>query len=406
MRSMSVRPFAAALILAGASQAAFAQTPLSLADALARARESSPVMAAAKARVAAARDASGLAGRFLNPLIELRSENWASGAPDGALPLDVFATVTQTVELGSKRGARRAVAAAGLTSATASEALVWRDLSRTIAGEYLAALRARDHARARADFAARMSEAARVMAQRVEVGSAPEAELLKLRTEETRAAVERTRADLAAARAAANLGAALGTDVPAGALQMPPRPAVPGGTAPSVTHPELQLAASAVAQAKAAVDLERVRARPDVGVNAGFKRTGGYNTGVAALTVPIPLFDRNGVARALAAGQLSAAQHDLDATRQRLTTLLTASREAAAALAARAAELDTLLVTPARGARDAARAAFAAGALDVLRLVDAERLYVDAAITALDLEIDAVAAALEARLAAGEDPLP
>ncbi len=40
------------------------------------------------------------------------------------------------------------------------------------------------------------------------------------------------------------------------------------------------------------------------------------------------------------------------------------------------------------------------------RLVDAERLYVDAATAALDLEIDAVAAAIEARLAAGEDPLP
>lgn len=403
---MRLRFLAVALVVAGTARPALAQAPLTLADALARARASSPAIAAAKARSDAARAATGLSGRMLNPLVELRSENWASGAPDGTLPLDVFATVLQTVELGGKRGARRAVAAAGESSAAAGEALAWRDLARTIAGEYLAALRARDHARARADFAERMAEAARVMARRVEVGSAPEAELLKLRTEETRAVVERTRAELAAARAVAQLAAALAGEVSAAALQMPARPPVAAATAPIATHPELQLAESAVSQARATADLERARSRPDLGLNAGYKRTGGFNTGVAALTLPIPLFDRNGVARALADGQVSAAQHELEATRQRLTALLVAARDAAGTLATRAIDLDATLVTPARGARDAARAAFAAGALDVLRLVDAERLYVDAATAALDLEIDAVAAAIEARLAAGEDPLP
>lgn len=405
-RRMTFRVLACAVLVAGACRPAAAQAPLSLADALARARASSPVMAAAKARVDAARAASGLAGRFLNPLVELRSENWANAAPDGTLPLDVFATVTQTLELGGKRGARRAVAAAAVTAAAATEALVWRDLARGIALDYLAALRARDHARARAEFATQMAEAARIMAARVTVGSAPEADLLKLRTEETRAALERTRADLAAARALASLGALLGTDVAAGALQMPPLTAVAGLTAVAETHPELQVASSAAAQARAVADVEHARSRPDLGVNAGFKRTAGFNTGVAALTVPIPLFDRNGVARALADGQVRVAAHELDAARQRLTALLAAARDAATTLAARAADVDATLVTPARGARDAARTAFAAGALDVLRLVDAERLYVDAAVAATDLDIDAVAAALEARLAAGEDPLP
>ena len=57
-------------------------------------------------------------------------------------------------------------------------------------------------------------------------------------------------------------------------------------------------------------------------------------------------------------------------------------------------------------ARDAARAAFAAGAIDVLRLLDAERVHTEAAAVSLDIAIDAVAAAIDARLAAGEEPLP
>jgi cobalt-zinc-cadmium efflux system outer membrane protein len=405
---MATRILALTLVALAAGGTARAQSPaepLPLAQALDRARQQSPALAAARARVDAARDAVPRAGRLLNPLAELRSENWASGAP-GGLPLDIFATVTQTVELGGKRGARRGVAAATLGLASAAEALAARDLARTVTADYLTALRARDHARERAAHAIRLTEATRVMRRRVEVGAVPEADLLKLRTEETRAVVDRTRAELAEARALATLGAALGLDVAGDALQRPALPAVPATSDLPASHPDLQAAAGAVEAARAALDVERARARPDLGVNGGVKRTAGFNTGVVALTLPIPLFDRNGVARALADGQLKAAEHDRDATTRRLHGALVAARHAATTLSAHAAELQQSLVGPARGARDAAQSAFAAGALDVLRLVDAERLFVDAALVAVDIEIDAVAAAIEARLAAGEDPLP
>jgi outer membrane protein TolC len=90
----------------------------------------------------------------------------------------------------------------------------------------------------------------------------------------------------------------------------------------------------------------------------------------------------------------------------RVRGLIAATRPVAVALASRAAEAPTTLVAPALAARNAARAAFAAGALDVLRLVDAERVYVDAALAAIDLASDAVAAAIETRQVAGEEPLP
>ncbi|MCC6990321.1 MAG: TolC family protein, partial [Acidobacteria bacterium] len=118
--------------------------------------------------------------------------------------------MTQTVELGGKRGARRDAAEAALTSASAAAAIAWREIARAVTTDYLAALRFRDEARARAAHADSLTEASRVMGRRVAVGSAPEAELLKLRTEEARAGVARPRAELAAARAQATLGAALG----------------------------------------------------------------------------------------------------------------------------------------------------------------------------------------------------
>jgi len=397
-----------ALLLSVAVTPAAAQpaaAPLTLADALTRARETSPAMAAVRARIEGTRAARLRAGRPLNPLVELRSENWPSRAP-GGLPLDVFATVTQVVELGGKRGARRGVAEAGVNSAAVTESLIWREIAQAVTTDYLTALRARDQARALATHAESLAEATRVMGRRVAVGSAPEAELLKLRTEEARAVVDRTRAELAAARALATLGAALGTDVTADALQRPAVPAVPADAALAASHPELVAAATAIDSARATLALERARGVPDVAVNAGVKRTSGFNTGVAAVTVPIPLFDRNGVARALADGQVRAAEQERAATERRLRGALAASRAAATTLTGRAAEAHQQLVDPARGARDAARAAFAAGAMDVLRLLDAERVFIDAALVTLELEIDAVAAVIDARLAAGEEPLP
>ncbi|MGE0360813.1 MAG: TolC family protein [Vicinamibacterales bacterium] len=397
----------AAIVLCALAVPASAQPPaLTLADALAAARASAPELAAAAARAGAADAASERAGRFLNPLAELRAENWPADAP-GGLPLDVFVTLTQPFELGGKRDARRATAAAAAAAAGAGRALAWRAVATAVTADYLAALRAREHARALGAHADSLSESVRVVGRRVEVGTAPESELLKLRTEEARAAVDRARAELAAARGAATLGARIGRDVPLDQLQSVPLPPLPpGSTAVNPAHPELALSTSAVAVARAALDLEQARRLPDVGVTAGYKRTAGFNTGLAAITVPVPLFDRNGVARALADGQHRAAALDRDATERRLRGLMAATRPVAEALAGRAATARASLVEPARAARDAARAAFAAGALDVLRLVDAERVFIDASLAAIDLEIDAVAAAIEARLAAGEEPLP
>ncbi|MGD9904253.1 MAG: TolC family protein [Vicinamibacterales bacterium] len=396
-----------AVLVGGLAATAAAQpAALTLAEALALARTTAPELAAAAARADAAAAAGDRAGRFLNPLAEFRAENWPANAP-GGLPMDVFVTLTQPFELGGKRQARRATAQAAAAGAAAAQALVWRDVAGAVTADYLAALRARERAQALAAHVERLGEAVRIVGRRVEVGTTAESELLKLRTEEARAALDRARAELALARAAATLGARLGRDLVPAQLQTlapPPLPADAGAL--DRRHPELVASDAAVAAARAGRDLEAARRLPDLGVTAGYKRTAGFDSGVAAVTLPVPLFDRNGVARALAEGQQRAATLDRDATERRLRGLLAATWPVAVTLAERARTAATILVEPAGAAREAARAAFAAGALDVLRLVDAERVFIDATLAALDLEIDAVAAAIEARLAAGEDPLP
>jgi outer membrane protein TolC len=79
--------------------------------------------------------------------------------------------------------------------------------------------------------------------------------------------------------------------------------------------------------------------------------------------------------------------------------------DAARILGDRARRIDEDLLKPAEVVRTAARAAFREGAADILNLVDAERVYVDARREALQLKLDAVAAAIQARLVLGEEIL-
>jgi outer membrane protein TolC len=78
----------------------------------------------------------------------------------------------------------------------------------------------------------------------------------------------------------------------------------------------------------------------------------------------------------------------------------------AQALRARADRAGTALVAPATIVRGAARASFREGTFDALRLVDAERAWTEARRIQLALQLDAVLAALDARVALGLEVMP
>ncbi len=80
-----------------------------------------------------------------------------------------------------------------------------------------------------------------------------------------------------------------------------------------------------------------------------------------------------------------------------------ASLEAARLLDERARRVEDDLLRPAEVVRVAARSAFREGATDILNLVDAERVYLEARREALLVRLDALAAAIEARVILGEE---
>ena len=248
--------------------------------------------------------------------------------------------------------------------------------------------------------------------RRVDAGTAPEADWLRVEAERARLSIDLTQASLALERALAALAVTVGLTSPVDARQLvlpevpPPASATLNVEAAVALRPDVQQADARTTRAQQALALERARRLPDPSLTTGFKRTAGLGTMVAAITTTLPLFDHNASATVRANGELLAAQAERTALVMELASAARTQVAAAQALRRKATDADDTMLTAAAAVRDAARAAFREGVVDVLRLIDAERTYGDVQRAALDLHIDAVGAAIEARLALGEEPLP
>jgi len=385
--------------------------PLTLSAAIEQARLRSPFRAAAQHLADGTARAAALAGRPLNPLLEVRTENW--GADRSRLPLDVFVTASQVLELGGKRAARLGIATAQHELATAQLGLTERQLVQRTAQAYVQALRARGHTETLRSNREGLASIIASVTRRVEEGYSAEADLLRFETEASRLDVDIARATVELSRSLATLSTLIGatTTVTAGELVEPAGIAVPEMTVEAVTsavrtHAEAATAAARVEQAAQLNALEHARRLPDPFITAGYKRTAGIDTAVVGVTMSVGVFDRNESAIARTTAERLAAQADLDATMHRLALEATALVDAAQALSARAGQAAVTLTAPANVVRAAARATFREGATDVLRLIDAERVYADVQRAVLDLRLDALSAAIDARLSLGLEALP
>ena len=395
-----------------AAQDGPAPEPITLAEVLASGRAGSPAIAAARSRERAAVAAAGVAGRWTNPAVEFRSENWGADIP--GLGLDSFATVTQTLELGGKRGARRGAALARAEMARVDAFATTRGIEGDLSTAFLEAVRLRDGAAILTAQRDALAELVRILERRVAEGFAPDAERARLAAEAATVAVAAVRAEAAAHRAFLELRAlaALPEGATAAALVRPEPVPVPSGDPgelaanAAAVRPDVRAAMARVETAERALRLENSLRIPDLMVNTGLKRTLDTNTGVLAVGVGLPLFDRNQVGTALARGEVRAAELERDFITRQAEADAAAALLAARRLTETAAEAARRLVEPSTIARTAMRSAFDVGTADPVSMVDAERAFADARLLENDIRIEAVAAAIAARLALGEAPLP
>jgi cobalt-zinc-cadmium efflux system outer membrane protein len=396
-----------------AAPAQGAEPPLTLSTAVLQARTASPRRRAASIVAEGAREAERVAGRLPNPLFELRSENWpASGGP-AAPAVDLFAVVTQPIELGGKRDIRRQLASSESDLATRTLTSLERELALVTVRAYIRALKARALVETLSANREGLAMLVATVDRRVGEGYSPEADLLKFQTEAARVDGDIARARLEMERSLAALTIVIGAPAliqPSQLVEPVPLEPPTGGTgsiaASIARHPDVLAATAGVERARQLTAYERARRWPEPLVSGGYKRTAGFDTAVLGVSVLVPLFDRNDMSVAQALARERGIAADRDALVYQLTNDAAALMRAARTITDRALRAPDDLLAPAEDVRRAARAAFREGAADVLKLIDAERVYADVNRAAIELRLDALLTTVEARFAVGEETIP
>ena len=368
------------------AQAASAQTSLTVKDAIALALARRPELRASFDKVEASGGLRRQAALRPNPRLILQSEDIRTSNFTFGQDAQSYVYASQVFEAPGKRSGRIAVADQVVERSKAQLDSARRDIVLNVRLAYWqaeAAQRVRDLYAENDDY---FQQTVNYHQARFNEGKLAEVNLVRVRLERERLHAATENANLEAQRAMLRLARQLSSPTDENwtlvdDFQILETPADLGQGDLLTLRPEGRSALAALAEARAYVELQRANRRQDVQTLFGYKRNGPDNTMIAGLQINLPVSDRNQGAIAASEADARAAEENVAALRNQITSEI--------ALARREYEMrrDQYLQTfqPLRNRAveisDIARAAYREGGLDLVRLLDAERLRVEAQIS-------------------------
>jgi len=337
-----------------------------------------PQLRAVKAQLAAANGRLQQSTARPNPELSTEVEDFGRKSESG--PAQTTIGVEQSFELFGKRGARRAIAEAGLLAEqfTAQESLL--DLYRMVAVTFVAALGAQENvtlARQRLELVRKFEDA---VSTKVTSGAVPKAELFRAQSATKLAEIELASSTALAMQqhlALATFWGSPGADFRVdgeldGWLTVPS--AVNQGLRVD-DNPELAGFQAEVQIREADIRLARATGKPDVRLGAGYRRLhdDGSNSFLVWAAVPLPLFDRNKGGQAEASARLDQAQAELALARQRLEGEI---RQRLAVIETRRNQISLLrdqVIPPAQQVMEEMNNAYRMGSQPFINVLDAQR---------------------------------
>jgi len=423
--STVIRPGrAVVLLLATWTSVAVAQdsTELGLHAALQRAVAQHPLVEAARARVAAARGARFTARTLPNPVLTYWTENL--GGPDAGTPnaLDRETQVYATVPLEPffQRWPRMRRAGEEVRAADAELARAQQVVALDAARAFHRVAAAQIAVDAAEDIRARLAELTTFNQARAEEGVAAEADLIRTQLELDRVAASVTLERVELARARAELAPYLGerrapfaNDSLRVVIEDTAAAGGEGGFPPlaelisqaRVARPDLIVARARTAAARAEVGYQRTLTVRQIGATVGAKRTAGVTSVLLGVSLPIPLFDQNRGEVRRAAGERTAAEHELVWTERQAEAEVAAAYESARLLTDQARRLRGGFLERAEASRRIALAAYQEGAVSLLQALDASRTLADARVMYYRTLFTQRQSVLELKAAIGASPL-
>lgn len=377
--AISVKKLVGATLLWAAANAALAQ-PLTLDSALQTAFANNPDLAAAQWEIDIAAGGRQQAGLIPNPVASWDAEDTRRNSRTTTVKL------SQTVELGGKRGARIDVATRAQDAAALTLEQRRNTLRADVIDRYYGALRAQE----RLDLAQRslaLAERGLVVANgRVSAGKSSPVEATRAQVQLSQIRLESNRAQIGLTDAYRRLAASTGNraaDFDAVATPSQSTPALPPAAqllARLEQTAELRLAELHIQQSEASVGLEKAQRIPDLDVSIGSQYDASVRERVnlVGVSMPIPLFNRN-QGNVLAATRRADQSRDLrNAAELRLRTETRQALDLWRAANSEVRAFNQQILPAAQSAVDAATRGFEMGKFNFLDVLDAQRTLITA----------------------------
>ena len=373
---ISVRNLVGATLLWVATSAAQAQS-LTLDSALQSAFANNPDLAAAQWEIDIAQGGRQQAGLIPNPVLSVDAEDTRRDTRTTGVKL------SQTLELGGKRGARIDVASRAQDAAALTLEQRRNTLRADVIDSYYSALRAQE----RLDLAQRslaLAERGLVVANgRVTAGKTSPVEATRAQVQLSEIRLEFNRAQMGLTDAYRRLAASTGSatvEFQTVATQSLPMPPAAQLLARLEQTAELRLAELQILQGEASVGLEKAQRIPDLDVSIGSQYDAGARERVnlVGVSMPLPLFNRN-QGNVLAASRRADQARDLrNATELRLRTEIRQALDLWQTANTEVRAFNQQILPAAQSAVDSATRGFEMGKFNFLDVLDAQRTLIAA----------------------------
>ena len=377
------------LVLIVVLQSGFSQsTPrqLGLNECLERASAGHPLITAAQARLQGAEEFWKYVGAKPNPTLTVQTENWRTWQQPAfsfGRDADIFLYGTQRLETAGKAGRRRELADQQARASRSEIDVIRLQLRREVVRTYWAALQAQTILETITENRHDLDKLVEYTGFRVREGYAAESELIRARLEQQTLIGQEASAELSLERAKLDLLKSIGET----RFDINFKLAVPDPTGPLSRATELeQLHAEALAKRpelfllRARIDTERANLRlqqasatPDLEISAGYKRTGGFDTMIGYITIPLPIFNRNRAEIGRASARVRSAEQELLAEENFVRAEVETAYRAAERLETRLKELQRDFLNQADESRNIALVAYREGAADLYKLLESQR---------------------------------
>ncbi len=390
---------------------------LTLTAAVQRVRQNHPLLIVAKQRIAMFEGELFEAGLKPNPTFTVSGENIPLDSPEGGFgfkrTMDWFAYFSHTIERGNKRELRRAAAERAVEVANIEAETVERQLVYEVKVAYQHAAIARERIELLRENINQLGQLVKLNEVRVQAGYTAEGDLIKVRLEAQRidysvrkAMIEYDRAKIALQKAMGDSSFEADFDL---AERLDFKTVSLNATAlqeAALRRSNIKTVEARLEKARALLQVQRANARPDLTASFGYKRNGADNALYGALSIPLPLYNKNQGNIARSEAEVAMIEAELRFERAVVLAELTTARRTVEANERQIEALRAEFLRNADESQQVSLAAYREGATDLLHLIDAQRTRTQAQELYFQALSDYQLAIHELERAAGIEQLP